>query len=187
MPGVRCQHSPAPCRFKVEDLARNFGDSAVACAIIMLGLQGLTLEAQSHNPSGPRQGQHLSRSIPAKAELWESQTTGKEYSVRVEGDTFQAEWVNIPQDSDHKGSYIRTTCHRQGSKWVGQSQIFLPCAIGHGPVVNRCHLVMGFEINQMSPDRVSGRIEDPDRNQFDCKSCKVQKTVWKDFVWVPKT
>ena len=107
--------------------------------------------------------------------------------MRVEGDSFNAEWVNIPQDSVREGAYIRTACRRQGFQWIGKCHIFLPCAVGHGPIVNRCHLHMGFVINQMSEDRISGRIEDPDLNQFDCKSCKVPKTVWKDFVWVPKS
>ncbi len=124
--------------------------------------------------------------VAADAPLWKSQTTGNEYRLQVEGTTLRAERVNIPKDSAHQGAYVRTTARRQGSKWVGKTEIFLPCAIGHGPVINRCHLVMGFEITQMSADRISGRIEDPDLNQFDCKSCNAPKTAWKDFVWVRK-
>lgn len=124
--------------------------------------------------------------LPASAPLWKSQTSGNEFRVQVEGTTFRAERVNIPKDSAHEGAYVRTAARRQGSKWIGKTEIFLPCAIEHGPVINRCHLVMGFEITEMSADRIRGRIEDPDLKQFDCKSCNAPKTTWKDFVWVPK-
>jgi hypothetical protein len=126
------------------------------------------------------------RQVPARAVLWKSQTSGNEYRVTIQGTTFQAERVNIPKDSAHQGAYVRTTARRQGQKWTGKTEIFLPCSLGHGPVINKCHLTMGFEITEMAPELIRGRIENPDLNQFDCKSCNVPKTEWKDFVWVPK-
>ncbi len=162
---------------------RKVGSLTLLSRILMLGVAGLPLKAQQHRPPPLSQS---SKSVPARSGVWKSQTTGKEYRVRVERDSFHAEWVNIPQDSAREGAYIRTACRRQGSKWIGKCHIFLPCAVGHGPIVNRCHLDMGFVIDQISEGRISGRIEDPDLTQFDCKSCNVPKTVWKDFVWVPK-
>jgi hypothetical protein len=52
--------------------------------------------------------------------------------------------------------------------------------------MNKCHLTMGFEISELGPDLIRGRIENPDLNRFDCEGCNVPKTTWKDFVWVPK-
>jgi hypothetical protein len=122
----------------------------------------------------------------ARGDVWKSQTTGNEYRVTIEGATFQAERVDIPKDPAHEGAYVRTTARRQGSKWVGKIEIFLPCALGHGPVVNKCHLTMGFEITEMGSVLIRGRIENPDLRQFDCKTCNVPKTEWKDFSWLPK-
>jgi hypothetical protein len=119
-------------------------------------------------------------------QVWKSETSGKEYRIHIEGNQLHAEWVNVPQEIAQSGGYIRTDCRRQGSKWIGKTKIYLPCAVGHGPILNHCHLVMGFEIDQLSPRRIAGRVEDPDRSQFDCKSCNAPKTIWKGFVWVPK-
>jgi hypothetical protein len=139
------------------------------------------MEGQKTSP--PPSGSVAGR---ARGELWKSQTTGNEYRVTIEGATFRAERVNIPKDPSHQGAYVRTTARRQGSKWIGKTQIFLPCAVGHEPVSNKCHLTMGFEITEMAPDLIRGRIENPDLHEFDCKTCNVPKTAWKDFVWIPK-
>jgi hypothetical protein len=53
-------------------------------------------------------------------------------------------------------------------------------------VINKCHMTMAFEITEMTPNLIRGRIENPDLKQFDCKSCNVPKKDWKDFVWAPK-
>ena len=156
-------------------MLRSAGRSAsltIACGLVLAVLAGRPIQGQ--------------RTSSARAELWKSQTTGNEYRVIIEGASFQAEQTNIPKDSPHEGAYVRTTARRQGTKWIGKTQAFLPCALGHGPVINRCHLMMGFEITEMAPDSIRGRIENPDLHQFDCKTCNVPKTEWKDFVWVPK-
>ncbi len=155
----------------------------LACGVVLAGRAGGALEAQRpDSPASPP----AAKSAPTNSVLWKSQTTGNEYRVTIEGATLQAERLNIPKDPSHEGAYVRTTARRQGSKWIGKTQIFLPCALGHGPVINKCHLTMGFEITEMGRDLIRGRIENPDLNQFDCKSCNAPKTEWKDFVWVPK-
>jgi hypothetical protein len=58
--------------------------------------------------------------------------------------------------------------------------------LGHGPVINKRHLTMGFEIVDMGSDLIRGRIENTDLSQFDWKSCNAPKTMWKDFVWLRK-
>lgn len=156
---------------------------ALVCGAVLIVPYTSILGAQETNsPVTPPVPKH----VPAHSVVWRSQTSGNEYRVTIAGTTFQAERVNIPKDSTHQGAYVRTTARRQGQKWIGKTQIFLPCALGHGPVINKCHLTMGFEITEMKPDLIRGRIENPDLNQFDCKSCNVPKTEWKDFVWVPK-
>jgi hypothetical protein len=156
----------------------------LVCGVVLAAQAGHAFEAQKTDspPSHP-----AAKSVPARPALWKSQTSGNEYRVTIEGTTFQAERVNIPKDPAHEGAYVRSTAKRQGSKWTGKTQIFLPCALGHGPVINKCHLTMGFEITDMASDLIRGRIENPDLSQFDCKSCNAPKTEWKDFVWVPKS
>lgn len=97
-----------------------------------------------------------------------------------------AEWANIPAASAQHGVFIRTECRRAGPKWTGTSKMALPCAIGNGPIINQCNLTMRIEIDKITADEISGRVEDPRRDKFDCKTCKVGETEWKDFVWIPK-
>jgi hypothetical protein len=149
----------------------------LACCLALLGCAGWPLKAQS--AGSPASAKNLSS-------LWKSQTTGNEFQVEIEGETFKAERMDLPKDPAHEGAYVRTTARHQGSKWVGKTQIFLPCALDRGPVINKCHLTMGFEITEIEPDLIRGRIENPTLSQFDCKSCNAPKTEWKDFVWVPK-
>ena len=119
--------------------------------------------------------------------FWKSETTGNEYRVRVEGDTFRAEWVNVPPSLASHGSYVRTECKRLGSKWIGTTRSLLPCTEGSGPnakILNWCPLVTRTEIDSIAPDRITGRAQAI--HSSDCQSCKVLETVWKDFVWTPK-
>jgi len=161
----------------MEVMAWKSANLTLACGLALLGSAGWTLRAQ-RTGSPP--------SAKSASALWKSQTTGYEYRVEIEGETLKAERMDLPKDSAHEGAYVRTTAQHQGSKWIGKTQIFLPCALGHGPVINKCHLTMGFEITEMGSDLIRGRIENPDLSQFDCKSCNAPKKEWKDFVWVPK-
>ena len=148
----------------------------LACGLALLGFARPLKAQKTGSPA----------STQSASGMWKSQTTGNEYRVEIEGETLKAERMDLPKDSVHEGAYVRTTARHQGPKWIGKTQIFLPCALGHGPVINKCHLTMSFEITEMGPDLIRGRIENPDLNQFDCKSCNAPKTEWKDFVWVPK-
>ena len=123
-----------------------------------------------------------------RAEIWRSETTGKEYRVQVDQDRFSAEWVNLPPESAKRGAYIRNECRRVGPKWIGTSRIHLPCAAGEGAkehIVNTCRLQLRIEIISVQADRIVGRGQTLKR--FDCQSCRVDETGWGDFVWVPKT
>lgn len=119
--------------------------------------------------------------------IWKSQTTGNEYRVTIQGDTFRAEWTNVPQQVASHGGYVRTECKRVGSKWVGTTRSLLPCTGGSGPtarILNWCPLVTRTEIDSIAPDRITGRAQAI--GQSDCQSCKLLEAVWKDFVWAPK-
>lgn len=122
----------------------------------------------------------------APSNIWKSETTGKEYRVSVTNDRLSAEWVNVPPAAAQRGAYIRSECHHVGDKWVGTSDIFMPCTLGNGKdehIANMCHLNMKVEFDSVSRDRITGRGQS--LRKFDCKSCKAIETGWGDFVWVP--
>ena len=127
------------------------------------------------------------RAAPATAQIWKSETSGKEYRVWTENQRFHAEWVNIPPEFNAKGAYIRTVCRRAGAKWAGESRSYLPCSMGVGKeehIANWCRVTTGFEVDSITEMRIAGRGEALKR--FDCKACKVLEKVWVNFVWVPK-
>ena len=119
--------------------------------------------------------------------IWVSQTTKHEFRVTIEKDLFRAEWINIPPAPAKQGAYIRSECRRSGSKWIGTSSVYLPCAVPgkpSGKEMNTCHITLRFELDSLTPTKITGRGET--LQNFDCGKCQVLKTGWGDFVWVPK-
>ncbi len=154
------------------------------CGFVLLGLATLPLtgEQAQKSPSSKR-----TSSEAAHSKIWRSETTGKEYRVRVEKDRLYADWVDIAPKVARQGAYIRTECRRLGSKWIGTSRIYLPCTVGTGAeehLANRCHFLMRMEIDSVTSDRITGRAET--YKDFDCQTCKVKETVWGNFTWVPE-
>lgn len=119
-------------------------------------------------------------------DLWRSKTTGHEYFVRMDKTHFYAQWVNLPPAAAQHDAYIHTACKLVGSKWVGTSDIYMPCAIVGGKtdkIENTCHLKLKIEIDSISKDRITGRGQT--LNKFNCHVCKVIETGWAEFDWVP--
>jgi len=118
--------------------------------------------------------------------IWSSAATGKEYRVKVEGDLFTSEWSNIPPQAAKLGAYIRTECHRNGTRWIGTSHFLLPfpCPAPNGKL-KMCPLTLRFEVDFISPERITGGGEI--LRDFDCGSCEVRKTGWGPFSWTPKS
>jgi len=155
--------------------------SFLAFGVLSLLCAGVIRAGQAPRAAKPPTHGSLSSSV------WKSQTTGNEYRVQIEGDTFRAEWTNVPQQVASHGGYVRTECKRLGSKWVGTTRSLLPCTAGSGAtarVLNWCPLVTRTEIESIAPDRITGRAQAI--RQSDCQSCKLLEAVWRDFVWAPK-
>ncbi|MGH9469615.1 MAG: hypothetical protein ACRD1N_04640 [Terriglobia bacterium] len=117
--------------------------------------------------------------------LWLSSTTHNVYRVRVKDGTLSAEWVNIAPAEARLGAYIRTECHREGRRWVGDTSSYLRCetdGANQKPYVHWCHINTRTEIISISQDRITGRAEGLKR--FDCRQCKVLEKEWKNFIWV---
>jgi len=160
--------------------------NVVLITAIFIQLSGCARKGDQ--PNATAEGKNPSASAQPK-DIWISETTGKEYHVTANNDTFHAEWVNISPDSSAHGAYIRTECKRQGAKWVGTSASFLPCSAGKDPkskIENWCHLETKIEIESITADRISGRGEAIKSGGFDCAKCKIVDSEMKDFFWSPK-
>ncbi len=160
--------------------------AALLCGVGLLALGSEPPQAQKRGPAPPACSSTISA---ASSRIWKSNTTGKEYRVRTNGDRFYAEWVNLPREHATHKAYIRSEALFTGSKWVGISRSFLPCATGEeskskGGITRWCHLVTRIEIDAITADRITGRGDT--LKSFDCHTCKVLETGWKEFVWVPK-
>jgi len=151
---------------------------------------GLAIASWACTSAGGRKGPPQTSSAAGQAEklpdVWRSLTTGKEYFVRTDKSHFYAQWVNLPPSAAQHGAYIHTACEREGSKWTGASEIYMPCAAGEGKnekIANTCHLNLKIEIESISKDRITGRGQT--LKKFNCGACKVVETGWAGFEWVP--
>ena len=153
--------------------------------VFTLGLCGWAC-SKKHDQPMAKQPSPAQNEAQEPSNIWKSETTGKEYRVRIDGDHFYADWVNLPPVAAQRGAYIHTICQRVGSKWAGASSIFLPCTVGQGKsehVADTCHLTLKIEIESVTKDRIMGRGQSLEK--FDCQSCKVLVTGWGNFEWVP--
>jgi len=152
----------------------------LACAI----LAASSLQLFSENQTAPKSaGTKSAAKAGALPQVWKSASTGKEYRVKVEGDRFTAEWSNLPPQAAKQGAYIRSECHRSGSRWIGTSRILLACPLPDGKT-KMCPMILRFEVDFVSSDRITGGGEI--LRDFDCGSCEVRQTGWGPFSWEPK-
>lgn len=157
-----------------------FSTTALIFGILVTTSPKLSSETQNApKPAGTKSAAKAG-ALPA---IWKSQTSGKEYRVKVEDDLFTAEWVNIPPDAAKQGRYIRTQCRRSASRWIGTSRLLLGCQLSNGNM-KLCPLILRFEVDFISPDRITGGGEN--LKDFDCGTCEIRKTGWGPFTWTPK-
>ncbi len=119
--------------------------------------------------------------------IWHSEASHKDFRVEVTGDVFRADWVNIPAAAAKNGAYMRIECRRTGTKWVGSSSIYQPVSVpgaSSGAETKMCHLTVRFEVDSITPEKITFHSEV--MRDFDPSQCKILKTVWEEFVWVPK-
>jgi hypothetical protein len=111
--------------------------------------------------------------------------------VKVDEERFYAEWVNVPPDQAKHGAQIRSEGFRSGSKWIGVSRSLLPlvCAGGEKSsskekVTHWCRLTTRIEIDSVTADKITGHGDT--LKNYNCQTCQILETGWKDFEWVPK-
>ncbi len=161
--------------------ARQIPVVMLACGLAVWGWA--CSSAISQKPAQKSVGTGQTEKLP---DVWRSLTTGNEYFVRTDKSHLYAQWVNLPPVAAQHGAYIHTVCKVEGSKWVGTSAIYMPCAVGEGKsekIGNTCHLTLRIEIDSVSKDRITGRGQTLKR--FSCTACNVIETGWANFEWVP--
>jgi hypothetical protein len=155
--------------------------------MVLLLIFQLTSAAQK--PAAPAQ-QAPTASTPTLGKLpkiWSSEITKHDFRVEVANDVFRAEWVNIPAAAAKQGAYIHTECRRTGAKWEGTSRISMLFAVPGAPAgkdTKLCSLTVRFEVDSITPERISGHSEA--LRSFDVNTCRVQESKWGEFTWVPK-
>lgn len=116
--------------------------------------------------------------------IWYSKATHRDYRVQIVGGLFRADWVNLPAQAASQGAYVRTQCHREGSKWVGSSDVNLLFKLPRGNGTKLCSFTVRFEVDLITAERIMGHSEA--LSSFDVKSCRIRNTTWGEFTWVPK-
>jgi len=153
--------------------------SGVCAVFLICVIRVMAQQKQAPTPSKP--------APHPPGRVWVSETSGKEFLLWKASQQWHAEWVNVPSELAERGASIKTMFRRQGSKWVGTAQSYLPCTLGEGAqehIANWCHVQTGMEISSMTDERITGRGEALER--FDCQKCQVLEKAWRNFVWVPK-
>ena len=145
--------------------------SSVVLLCAVLTAASLLFSSENQGAAKPAASAAKSSALP---EVWKSVSTGKEYRVKVEGDRFTAEWVNIPPQAAKQGAYIRSECRRTGSRWIGTSRILLGCPLPDGKT-KMCPMILRFEVDSVSPDRITGGGEI--LRDFDCSTCGFGRRV----------
>ena len=149
-------------------------------------LAGFSVPAASGQKS-KSPGQKPGAPADSQGKIWVSESTHREYRVRIDKDTFSSEWVNIPPATAKLGAYIRSECHRNGTRWIGVTHVLLPCAKSgeaSGKITHTCPMTLRFEVDEITPDHISGRGES--LKNFNCETCEVRETGWARYVLVPK-
>jgi hypothetical protein len=150
----------------------------LALGFVGCSKQGVTARANAEATPATTQS-------PAQ-NMWVSKTTGKHYRVTVGGETFRAEWVNVPSEWAAHGAFMRTECKRQGSMWVGTSLSFMPWSPQKGTkakAAHWCRLETKFEVDAINADSIIGRGENV--KKLDYQKCQILDSGMATFLWTP--
>jgi S1-C subfamily serine protease len=155
--------------------------SAVQALLITARQQAKPLDSGASNSDG---------SI-ARGTVWTSLMSGRDYTVKQDGDFLYTDWANIPLDVKTAGGFTRSEMKKSSDgKWRGKYRQRLPCKYtkGHGAfaqsVTNWCSFDADMEIDFMSDKRIEGISKASEK--FDCRKCEAQGVQEKSFTWIPK-
>ena len=158
---------------------------ALALGVVMASAMAAAQQAAPAAKPAPAASQPSGGKLPT---IWHSEASNKDFRVKIEGDVFHAEWVNLPPAAAKQGAYMRIDCRRTGTKWAGSASVYQgfadPAASAGKEVRKMCHLTTRFEVDSITAEKIAFHTEA--LRDFDFSKCQVLKTAWEEFVWFPK-
>jgi hypothetical protein len=123
--------------------------------------------------------------------VWTSLTSGRDYTMRRDGDYLYMDWASIPAEIKAAGGFIRSELKKSSDgKWRGKNHARLPCVYTKGlgayarNVTNWCSREDDMEIDLLSERRIEGITVGWER--LECKNCEVKGVQPKPFTLIPK-
>ena len=123
--------------------------------------------------------------------VWTSMTTGRDYTIRQDGDYLYMDWISIPAEIKNAGGFNRSELKKEpDGKWHGKARMRLPCQYTRGlgayarNYTNWCSLEADTEIDLLSDKRIEGISVH--WQKFDCRKCEAKDEERKSFILIPK-
>ena len=120
--------------------------------------------------------------------IWTSMVSGRDYTVRIEGEYIYSEWVNLPREFRETSAFNRAELKRSGDIWTGKSRSYFLCQYRNRwtgqPQDNWCSIEIDVEITSFSESRIEARVHSI--VEFDCRRCRPKKMEWKSYTLIPK-
>ena len=123
--------------------------------------------------------------------VWTSLTSGRDYTMRQDGDYLYMDWISIPPEIRTSGGFSRSDLKKSpDGKWRGKNHARLPCTYTRGlgayarTVTNWCSREDDVEIDLLSDKRIEGISVG--WQKFECKSCEAKGVENKPFTLIPK-
>jgi len=123
--------------------------------------------------------------------VWTSLTSGRDITIRQDGDFLYMDWVNLSQQIKDAGGFSRSELKKGADgKWHGKNHAHLPCQYTRGlgayarTVTNWCTREDDIEIDLLSDKRIEGISIS--WKKFDCRKCEAKEEESKSFTLIPK-
>jgi hypothetical protein len=123
--------------------------------------------------------------------VWTSLTSGRDYTMRQDGDYLYMDWVSIPPEIKTAGGFARSELKKSpDGKWRGKSHARFPCTYTRGlgayarTITNWCSREDDVEIDLLSDKRIEGFSVG--WQKFECKNCEGKGVENRPFTLIPK-
>jgi len=123
--------------------------------------------------------------------VWTSLTSGRDYTIRQDGDYLYMDWISIPAETKNAGGFSRSELKKgPDGKWYGKSRARLPCQYSKGlgaysrTYTNWCSREDDAEIDFLSEKRIEGISVG--WQKFDCRKCEAKEERRNQFTLIPK-
>jgi V8-like Glu-specific endopeptidase len=123
--------------------------------------------------------------------VWTSLTSGRDYTLRQDGNYLYMDWISIPQQIKDAGGFSRGELKKgTDGKWHGKARAHLPCQYTKGigayarTYTNWCNREDDTEIDLLSDKRIEGISVG--WQKFDCRKCEAKDEERKPFTLIPK-